>query len=234
MSYCVNCGVELGDGLERCPLCGTLVINPNELEKETVLPFFPTRQESVKPVSKRELALLLTVMLASVSVCCGFLNLALKPKLAWSLYTFGAAAMLWIWFVVPLIWRKINIVVRVGADILAIGFYVLLIALTSDGLNWYLKLALPIIGSAAAIILLASWLMRDGRRSTLMSIVICLLSSGLMGFAAEMFIDRFVYGRWTPSWSLILLAVCVGLSIPLVIIRLNPSLREETRRRFHL
>ena len=30
MSYCVKCGVELDEGAERCPLCGTEVINPNE------------------------------------------------------------------------------------------------------------------------------------------------------------------------------------------------------------
>lgn len=30
MSYCVNCGVELGKAEQRCPLCGTEVVNPKE------------------------------------------------------------------------------------------------------------------------------------------------------------------------------------------------------------
>ena len=34
MSYCVNCGVELQKSEPRCPLCGTEVINPNEIAEE--------------------------------------------------------------------------------------------------------------------------------------------------------------------------------------------------------
>ena len=234
MSYCVNCGVELGKDLERCPLCGTIVINPNEMDKEIEMPFFPTRQEAVKPVSKRELALLLSVMLASVSVCCGFLNLALRADTAWSLYAVGAAAMIWIWFVLPLIWRGMKVVEKLVADILAIALYVLLIAIASGGMYWYLGLALPIIASAAVIALVVGWLLRDGRRSMLMSIVISLLGTGIMGFAAEFIIDSYLSKIWSPSWSLIVLAVCVGLSFPLIIVRLVPSLIEEARRRFHL
>ena len=30
MSYCVNCGVKLAASEEKCPLCNTVVINPNE------------------------------------------------------------------------------------------------------------------------------------------------------------------------------------------------------------
>lgn len=30
MSYCVKCGVELDEGAERCPLCGTLAWKPDE------------------------------------------------------------------------------------------------------------------------------------------------------------------------------------------------------------
>ena len=30
MSYCVNCGVKLAASEEKCPLCNTIVINPND------------------------------------------------------------------------------------------------------------------------------------------------------------------------------------------------------------
>ena len=36
MSYCVNCGVELEKGAKKCPLCGTEVINPNEINEERI------------------------------------------------------------------------------------------------------------------------------------------------------------------------------------------------------
>ena len=129
MSYCVHCGVELDPGACKCPLCGTPVINPSCPVQEDAPPFFPTRPAEIEPVSKRELALLLTVMLASVSICCALLNLVLKPHLRWSLFVVGAAAMLWVWVVLPLLARKSPLWGRLTLDVAAVGVYVSLIAL---------------------------------------------------------------------------------------------------------
>ena len=72
MSYCVKCGVELDEGAERCPLCGTPAWKPDETEPR----YFPTKPAEVPRASRRAAAALLTAMLASVSLCCGLLNLA--------------------------------------------------------------------------------------------------------------------------------------------------------------
>ncbi len=234
MSYCVNCGVELGKDLKRCPLCGTVVLNPNDVDRESELPFFPQRRENIEPVSKRELALLLSVMFASVAICCGLLNLALRPEIRWWLYAAGAAAMLWIWFIPPLLWRGMPSLARLTLDIGAVALYVLLIALASGGIDWYMGLALPIIVALAVISLIICYLLRGGHRSILMSIVICLVGIGTMSVAIELILDVYISSQWNPGWSLIVLAVCLGFSMPLIIIRIVPSLREEARRRFHL
>ena len=234
MSYCVNCGVELGKGSRKCPLCGTPVLDPNSSDQELQPPFFSQKQEKMAPVSKKELALLLTAMFASVAVCCGLLNLLLLPQARWSFYAVGAVGMLWIWFVLPLLWRSIPFLLRVFFDMCAVSLYVLLIALASDGLTWYLGLALPILFWAAAVGLLLCFLLKQQKHSILSSSIFVLLGLGLFGMAVEFCIDRFLHGLWQPGWSLIVLAVCVGLSVPLVVIRWVPSLREEARRRFHL
>ena len=234
MSYCVNCGVELGEEMKVCPLCGTEVHNPNQPVREDVLPFFPTRQEKIKPVSKKSLALLLTSMFASVALCCGLLNLALRPDLKWSLYAVGAAIMLWIFFVPPLLWRKMYVTLRIFTNICAVGLYVLLIALASDGLHWYLHLALPILFSGAVLGLIVCSLIRVKHSSLLTSIVALLLAAGLQCGFIELFVDLFLRDSWQPGWSLIVMTVCVGLSVPLVVVRSVSSLREEARRRFHL
>lgn len=49
MSYCVNCGVELGAGAGSCPLCHTPVQNPHTVPDKDAPPFFPTRHEGVEP-----------------------------------------------------------------------------------------------------------------------------------------------------------------------------------------
>ena len=209
MSYCVKCGVELDEGAERCPLCGTPAWKPDE----TAPRYFPTKPAEVPRASRRAAAALLTAMLASVSLCCGLLNLILPTEHPWALYVAGAAVMLWIWFALPMLVRGIPI------------FF---------GGRWFRGLVLPMLGWACVVVFLLSFLLRDGRRSRLSSIAMCIGAVGLMAMGVEYCLDRYFLEAWQPSWSLVVLVICIGLIIPLRIVRRVPSLREEARRRFNM
>ena len=234
MSYCVNCGVELDPGARECPLCRTPVVNPACPVDEDAPSFFPTRREEVAPVSRREAALLLSSMLLSVAICCGLLNLVFYSDVWWSFFIGGAMAMLWVWFVPPLLLRTMFIWARLTLDVLAVGAYILLIAAALDGMDWFLALALPIVAAAVLVIPLLYWIIRTRRCSLLVSAVLVLMSAGLFAVFTEFICDSYLDGAWTPGWALVVLASCVGLSIPLIIVRGVPSLREEARRRFHM
>ena len=234
MSYCVNCGVELDATASFCPLCHTPVLNPGQPVDEHAPKPFPTQRGEVAPASKRELALLITAMLASVAVCCGVLNLFLNQQRPWSLYVIGAAVMLWVWFTLPMVLRRLPVFFRLTADVAAIGIYVWLISIDLSGSRWFRGLALPMIGWAGVLVFLLSFLLRGGRHSTLSAIALIIGAAGLLAMGIEFCIDRYFRGVWQPGWSLIVLAVCVGLIIPLRIVRRVPSLREEARRRFNL
>ncbi len=234
MSYCVHCGVELDSTASFCPLCHTPVLDPGQPVDTVSPPPFPTRRGEVPPVSKWELALLLSAMLASVAVCCGILNFFFVPQRTWSLYISGACLMLWLWFVPPLLLRGMPMLVRLLVDVLAVAVYVLLIAVDLDGMDWYVPLALPIILWGGACVFFLGALLGGGRRSILTSVTLVIGTIGVFLVGLEIFIDRVVLGRWEPGWSLVVLTVCVALIIPLVVVRRVPSLREEVRRRFHM
>lgn len=234
MSYCVNCGVELDATASFCPLCHTPVLNPNQPVDGASPSPFPTQRGEVAPVSKWELALLLSAMMASVAVCCALLNIFLPAERTWSLYVIGAAVMLWIWFVPPLLMRGMGLCLRLVLDVLAVGIYVLLIAVDLDGIGWFLHLALPIVLLGGAIVLFLGLMMQGGRRSILTSVTLIIGCVGAFMVGVEFFVDRYLEGAWEPGWSLVVLTVCVAMVIPLVIVRRVPSLREEVRRRFHM
>ena len=234
MSYCVNCGVELDRTAGFCPLCHTPVVNPSQpVDTQAPTPF-PTRREEVAVATKPEIAILISAMLASVAICCGILNLFLQPHRAWSLYVIGAAVMLWIWLVPPLLMQGMHLLLRLVLDVAAIAIYVFLISLDLGGGRWFLGLALPVILWGGAIILFLGLVLRVYRRSIITSVTIFIGSGGVFCMGLEGFIDRWLYGAWNPSWSVVALTACVGMVIPLIIIRRVPSLREEMRRRLHL
>lgn len=234
MSYCVNCGVELGAGTKHCPLCGTPVYNPNELKRMDERSFFAEKKEVVPPVSHREVALLASVMLILAAVGCAVLNLFLWPGSGWSLYVVGAAVMLWIWFVLPLVCRKLPAWAALPIDVAAVGLYLFLISVDLGGGNWFRYLVLPILISAVVILLVLCFLLRDRRHKILTTMIFIISAAALLALAAEFFADRYFFGAWQPGWSLIVLLICIALAVPLLIVRRVPSLREEARRRFHM
>lgn len=100
--------------------------------------------------------------------------------------------------------------------------------------RWFRGFVLPMLGWACVVVFLLSFLLRDGRRSRLSSIAMCIGAVGLMAMGVEYCLDRYFLEVWQPSWSLVVLVICIGLIIPLRIVRRVPSLREEARRRFNM
>ena len=102
MSYCVNCGVELDSSNLACPLCNTPVLNPTEIlfqtnsenkmeteiHKQTRAPF-PHERGTVEVVKRRDVAILLSVVLVSTGLTCGLLNLLVFTSSLWSVPIFG-------------------------------------------------------------------------------------------------------------------------------------------------
>lgn len=234
MSYCVNCGVELDAMARSCPLCATPVQNPRAPVDTELPPPFPTRREEVQPVSKKELALLLSVLMASVSLCSGVLNLfLLHAGRPWSLYVIGAAIMLWIWLVPPLLVRGMPLWLRLFFDVCAVGVYVYLISIDLHGHGWFMGLALPIILTGGAIVVALGFVLSKGR-SILSSVTLMIGAVGLFLIGVELFVDRWLFHAYDPGWSIVVATVAAGLIIPLLIVRHRPALRDEVRRRFHM
>ena len=70
MSYCVNCGVELDASAKKCPLCDTPVYNPKAPEPEKQPSPFPKEKGQVEVVKRKDLGVLLTVIVLAVKRFC--------------------------------------------------------------------------------------------------------------------------------------------------------------------
>lgn len=234
MPYCVNCGVELDKTAGFCALCQTAVYHPDHLPDTSAQPPFPPEAQTIGPANKREVAMLLSVMLACAMTACLVLNLFLLPSRLWSMYAVGACVMLWVWVVPGLLIRKTPLWLVLLADSASVGAYVFLIAIAVDGMAWFLGLALPLLLLAAATAFWLGLFLGGQKRSILTTLTVIIGSAGVLLFGVELFIDRYLHQLWQPGWSVIVLVVSFALVIPLVVVRRVPRLREEARRRFHV
>ena len=98
MSYCVNCGVELDKTCKVCPLCNTKVINPKQPPDTAAPKPFPSLEGHAEQVPRRDITILMTVILATTAVVCGLLNLFFFQFGSWSLYVIGICVVLCVFF----------------------------------------------------------------------------------------------------------------------------------------
>ncbi len=143
MSYCVNCGVELEKSLQECPLCHTPVINPVEQNKALPPSPYPTNKGQVEVVKRKDLGILLSVVLSATSITCLLLNLLVFDSSLWSLAVIGCCICLFVFTFPAIFYSRTPIYISLLADGVSVAVYLYLISFLSSSHVWFWQLGLP-------------------------------------------------------------------------------------------
>ena len=122
MSYCVNCGVELDASATKCPLCDTPVYNPKAPEPSTQPSPFPKEKGQVEVVKRKDLGVLLTVIVLATAVTCGLLNALVFRSSLWSLAVIGVFLVLWVIMIPVVIYTRQPVYLSILLDGVAVSF----------------------------------------------------------------------------------------------------------------
>ena len=146
MSYCVNCGVELDASAKKCVLCGTAVLNPNNIDEAQDETPFATESHIPKSVSRRFVAYIVSVVMFIPNVVCLITNFAFFNETLWSLNILCTSLLLWVVFVFPFFTKKSKPYLMWAFDTAAVASYFYFIfATSSSDIKIYLTVVLPII-----------------------------------------------------------------------------------------
>ncbi len=232
MSYCVNCGVELDKSAKECPLCNTQVVNPREMKQEYPSPF-AKEKGNLEPVKRKDLAILLSVVLSSTAVICGLLNLLVYKWSAWSLAIIGACVLIWLLFVPVVVYTKQPIYLSLLLDGGGIALYLYLIARMVNNTGWFYELGLPITVLVTVIVELFTLCVRTLSKAFLSIGLYAVTSIGLLCTGLESIIDCFLYEEINLLWSGIVATICVVIDGALITMMSRRRLRNAVRRRLH-
>lgn len=233
MSYCVNCGVELDPSLKKCPLCGTPVINPN------VIPFYessspyPTIRGQVEEVRHRDLALLLSLILGTISATCGLLNILVYTSVKWSLLVVGFCVLVWVLTVPALLAGRLSIYVHLLLDGAATSFYLFMISYLTGSHAWVPGLGLPIVVLITVLAEIYFLCRRRLSSSFLFTSLYLFTGIALLCIGIELLCRRYLHRPLQITWSAIVLTVCSIFLIGIITLLLRPALRDAVRRRMH-
>lgn len=233
MSYCVNCGVELDASLKSCPLCHTPVINLNELKKfENVSPY-PEEKGQVEAVKKKDLGILITVVLTATALSCGLLNLFVFSGNLWSLLIIGICIVLFVLAIPAVIYTKLPIYVSLLLDGIAIGGYLYMITFLTANRIWFWHLAVPIVVLVTILVEIFTFLLRSFPVSIITTALYLFAESAILCIGIELFIDRFLEKPLGLSWSAVVLTACGIIVVALITLLSKRRLRDAVRRRLH-
>jgi len=235
MSYCVNCGVKLAASEEKCPLCNTVVINPNdagEAKREAVYSHryedYPKRKINLKYLTQIILAVIAVGVI--VQTLCDFL---ISFNLNWSLYAIGAFGML-VCFALPILTKLKSPYIATMIDLVSLALYIFMIAWMTDGELWYFEFFLPLHILTSIYTFCMVIFLRKKRRNYFRAGGISLLFVCFLLILIEFLLDIFIVGNVYLIWSLCCAPLLLAIAILLLVIAANPKLREEMGRRLYM
>ncbi len=233
MSYCVNCGVELESSLQECPLCHTPVINLKEAGREIPPSPYPIDKGQVEIVRRKDLGILLSVVLTATGGTCLLLNLLVFNRFLWSLLVIGICICLFVFTFPAVYYSKTPIYASLLADGIAVAVYLYMIAYLTPSTDWFWQLGLPIVMLVTLCMEIFTFLLKKIPFSVLSGALCLFIEIPLFCAALELMIRRMLFDPLRLTWSAVVLTVCVIIDVALITILVKKRLRNEVRRRLH-
>ena len=234
MSYCVNCGVELESSLRECPLCHTPVMNPRELGKEAPPSPYPTDKGQVEVVKRKDLGVLITVVLTATSVTCLLLNLLVFNAHLWSLLVIGCCLCLFVFTFPAVYYSRTPIWLTLLADGVSVIIYLFMISFVTESAAWFWQVGLPIVIILTVFAEIFPLLAKFVSLSVLSCALCLFVEIPAFCTALEILLRLILERPLRITWSAVVLTVCVIIDFALITILAKKRLRNEVRRRLHL
>ena len=233
MSYCVNCGVELDHSMKACPLCNTAVINPEERTDIQAKSPFPPEKSKVEAVMRKDVGILVSIILFSTAITCGCLNYFVFNSNRWSFVVIGACLVLWVILFPVVIYEKLHIHFAILFDGLAIVGYLYIFTLLTNTNRGFLGLGIPLVVFITLLIEIYVFCVRKLPRSILTEALYAITAIGILFVGLEILIDWYLYSRIIFKWSAIAATVCLIIDIAIISLLSMRRFRNAIRRRFH-
>jgi hypothetical protein len=201
MIVCVNCGIELDEGLKICPLCGKP--HGNNDRKENITNNCPSEIILLqKKENKKHLWELSGIIAFSGIAICTIVDLVIGKGMNWSLLSDISILALWIILTLFLFTYKKTLVI-ISLLITTILLALFLIDLVIAGPNWFLPVALPVTVSAFIVAGIIIILYRAAHFKGLNIIAAAFIILAGFCIIVEMILDKYLSGFVTLRWSLI-------------------------------
>ena len=231
--YCVQCGVELQKGVERCPLCGLRVYHP-ELKETPEAPPYPRYTE--EEVSHGGLLFIVSFLFAIPLLVCLLIDLNMNHGVHWSGYVCFGLLALYLIVCLPLWFPRRNPAVFFPVAMAALLGVALYVCLKTGG-RWFLSFAFPVGGGLLLLleaeIVLLRYVVGDRPHRALYILGGGFIALGGLSMLVE-FLLHVTFDLPMIWWSLYSVTVLFLVGVMLIVIGVCRPLRESLHKRFFI
>ena len=224
--YCINCGVKLEGGAEKCPLCNTVVPIPAPHPEQKL---YPTNKLPKLTAKSKALNGSILIILFIPLILTFFSDIHDNKRLDWFWFVAGAIFVAYVFVALPIWFRKPNPVIFVPCDFAAVALYLLYINWALDG-NWFLSFALPVLGGVALMISALIALLKYVKRGRLFMFGGFFILLGAFMMLLE-FLMVYTFQLKFTFWSLYPLVTLVLFGGMLIYLAINKNAREMAKRK---
>jgi hypothetical protein len=226
--FCERCGVELEQGVTRCPLCGGEELGPVEPELRE---YRRSPHQVESPAFGRLVVRILRLVAITAVVIVFLVDLWSTGNLSWS--PVAAAAIVAGAAIAGFPFRFRRWWPTFGASIGTIFLLLVLLDFLGDArLEWFFPVALPLLSSVGAIGAAISWLFRRVRGVGKGAMI--LVGAGLISAAADLVVSLYRTGSPGITWSVVVLLSTFPVAVFLVVLQSTVLRYVDLRRRFHI
>lgn len=178
-------------------------------EQDSSTAFSRIKSSRLTAAERRILAFeLLSVTFGIALLMTLVFDILITRQITWSRFTTISLLTLYLCAGMPLVlWGHPWLMYAVLGP--ATGVAVLVWALVSDGLQWFVSLGLPLVALFQASVLACLVLVLIQKRRGLNVVAIVLATIGLLCAGIELFVHHFLTGTFNLSWSLVVLVSLV-------------------------
>lgn len=231
--FCINCGIELSDGQNVCPICQTRVYHP-DIKRSDAVPTYPRKAFKSEEINIKGLLFILSLLHLIPIVFALILDLNLNGKIDWMGYVVGSVMLLYVCAVLPLWFKRPNPVVFIPCDFLTLAVFLWNINIKLGG-EWFWTLALPVTAAVGAIVTGVVALLKYLRGGRLYIFGGAFILGGLLVMIIEQLMHVTFEVKHTGfAWSLYPMVFLAIIGIGLIVIEIVKPFKESLKRIFFL
>jgi hypothetical protein len=231
---CKNCGVELEDDMQVCPLCEQPVGGSTTPGKAPVSYGDQTfeYQKMSKPQKKFTWEIV-SLILLSTAVAAFVIDFIMNRRITWSELPISICMGVFCYVSLFAFWDQTTIIEMAGGFVLSSLCLVIVDALTG-GISWSVRLAIPLLLTGNLVTAALITIVRLSRYKGVNLVAYAFLGAAILCVFIDGILSYYKTGLFQIQWSVIVVA-CI---IPVVIVLLFQHFRlkkgRSLKKTFHL